>query len=132
MHTFEILDQILRDGLREANLSADISARRTLGASGMHLKGLLFAYITQDGIALKLSPADQVALLAIAGATRYSPGEDPTRANQFVHVPEVLLDDKNRLAAWLRKSWAFVERITPQGRPGSRKTASRLGRNRPR
>jgi TfoX/Sxy family transcriptional regulator of competence genes len=132
MHSFEILDQILRDGLREASLSADISARKTLGASGMHLKGLLFAYITQDGIALKLSPSDQLALLALPGATRFSPGDDPTRANQFVHVPEALLDDRKRLAAWVRKSWAFVERATPQGRPGSRKTASRLGRNRKR
>ena len=130
MHSFEILDQILRDGLREASLSTDITARRTLGASGMHLKGLLFAYITADGIALKLSPADQVALLAIAGATRFSPGEDPTRANQFVQVPEALLDDRKRLAVWIRKSWVFVERSTPQGRPGSRKTVSRLGRSR--
>jgi|GEM_PF-2198690 TfoX/Sxy family transcriptional regulator of competence genes len=132
MHSFEILDQILRDGLREAGLSTDISARRTLGASGMHLKGLLFAYIATTGIALKLSPADQVALLALPGASRYSPGADPTRSNQFVHVPEAMLDDKNRLAAWIRKSWAFVERTTPQGRPGSRKTASRLGRGRAR
>jgi TfoX/Sxy family transcriptional regulator of competence genes len=132
MHSYEILDQILRDGLRQTSLSTDISARRTLGASGMHLKGLLFAYITTTGIALKLSPADQTALLALPGSSRYSPGDDPTRANQFVHVPEALLDDKNRLATWIRKSWDFVERSTPQGRPGSRKTASRLGRNRPR
>jgi TfoX/Sxy family transcriptional regulator of competence genes len=130
MHSFEILDQILRDGLREASLSTDISARRTLGASGMHLKGLLFAYIAPAGIALKLSPPDQIALLALPGASRYTPGADPTRANQFVQVPEAMLDDKSRLAGWIRKSWTFVERSTPQGRPGSRKTASRLGRNR--
>lgn len=130
MHSFEILDQILRDGLRQASLSPDISARRALGASGMHLKGLLFAYITTTGIALKLSPSDQADLLVLPGASRFSPGADPTRANQFVHVPGTMLDDKNRLAVWVRKSWVFVERSTPQGRPGSRKTASRLGRGR--
>jgi len=130
MHSHEILEQILRDGLREASLSADISARRTLGARGMHLKGLLFAYIATTGIALKLSPADQIALLALPGAARFVPGADPTRANQFVLVPEAFLDDKNRLATWIRKSWTFVERSTPQGRPDSRKTASRLGRGR--
>jgi len=70
------------------------------------------AWLSADGVALKLAPADQSELLAHAGARRLvaKPGAAPSRS--YVLVPASIRQDPARLAPWLTRSAA-----APRSRP---------------
>jgi TfoX/Sxy family transcriptional regulator of competence genes len=62
------------------------------------------AWLSASGLALKLAPADQAALLFIDGAARLiaKPGAAPSR--HYIRVPTALCHDTAQLAAWLARS----------------------------
>lgn len=64
------------------------------------------AWLTLGGLALKLAPFDQPALLQHEGASRLiaKPGAAPSR--HYIVLPAALSHDTVRLAAWLAKSAA--------------------------
>jgi TfoX/Sxy family transcriptional regulator of competence genes len=61
------------------------------------------AWLTLGGLALKLAPADQPALLQLAGASRLiaKPGAAPSR--HYIVLPAALSHDTVQLAGWLAK-----------------------------
>jgi len=62
------------------------------------------AWLTTGGLALKLAPADQPALLRLEGAARLvaKPGAAPSR--HYIVLPAALGRDTVQLAGWLAKS----------------------------
>ncbi|MGY3041680.1 hypothetical protein ACVWWQ_003313 [Rhodanobacter sp. TND4EL1] len=62
------------------------------------------AWLTPGGMALKLAPADQQALLRLAGASRLiaRPGAQPSR--HYIVLPPRLSHDTVQLAGWLAKA----------------------------
>ena len=62
------------------------------------------AWLTPAGLALKLAPAEQPALLRIEGTARLiaKPGAAPSR--HYIVLPAALSRDTVQLAAWLAKS----------------------------
>jgi hypothetical protein len=62
------------------------------------------AWLTPGGLALKLAPAEQPALLRIEGTARLiaKPGAAPSR--HYIVLPAALSRDTVQLAAWLAKS----------------------------
>lgn len=61
------------------------------------------AWLTSAGLALKLAPADQPALLQLAGASRLiaKPGAAPSR--HYIVLPASISRDTVQLAGWLAK-----------------------------
>jgi TfoX/Sxy family transcriptional regulator of competence genes len=61
------------------------------------------AWLTSAGLALKLAPADQPALLQLAGASRLiaKPGAAPSR--HYIVLPASISRDTAQLASWLAK-----------------------------
>lgn len=108
MPSYEVIEQILRDALIEAGLASAVQPKKTMGSNAIHLKGILIAHITAQGLALRLSTEDQATLLKVPGASRFTPGNDTSRANQFVYVPDSILDARPHLAGWVKKCWKFV------------------------
>jgi TfoX/Sxy family transcriptional regulator of competence genes len=80
------------------------------------------AWLTPAGLALKLAPADQPALLALAGTSRLiaMPGAAPSR--HYIVLPASLSRDTVQLADWLARS--------AQAAAKSRSAASSSGRRR--
>lgn len=68
------------------------------------------AWLTSGGMALKLAPADQAALLRLAGAARLiaQPGASPSR--HYIVLPAVVSHDTAQLADWLAKTAAAAPR----------------------
>lgn len=62
------------------------------------------AWLSADGLALKVAAADQDELLAIEGARRFrhTPAASPSRG--YIIVPPSLCRDTPRLSAWLARS----------------------------
>jgi TfoX/Sxy family transcriptional regulator of competence genes len=62
------------------------------------------AWVSDDGLALKVAAADQEELLAIEGTRRFrhTPASTPSRG--YIIVPTVLSRDTPRFAAWLARS----------------------------
>lgn len=71
------------------------------------------AWLTLGGLALKLAPADQPALLQLEGASRLiaKPGASPSR--HYIIVPAAVCRDTATLADWLARS-AQVHSGQPQ------------------
>ncbi|MEO5829116.1 MAG: hypothetical protein ABIQ36_00950 [Rhodanobacter sp.] len=68
------------------------------------------AWLTPDGMALKLAPADQSVLLRLAGTSRLiaKPGASPSR--HYIVLPSVVSRDTVQLAGWLAKTAAAAPR----------------------
>ncbi len=62
------------------------------------------AWLTSGGLALKLAPADQAALLRLEGTARLiaKPGAAPSR--HYIVLPAALTCDTVQLAGWLARS----------------------------
>ena len=62
------------------------------------------AWLSAQGLALKLAPADQAALLACEGTARLEarPGLPPSR--HYIVLPASLCRDTAQLALWLERS----------------------------
>ena len=80
------------------------------------------AWVSADGLALKVAAADQEELLAIDGARRFrhTPTAAPSRG--YIIVPTSLSRDTPRFAAWLARSalaapTAQTKRPRPKTRP---------------
>jgi len=62
------------------------------------------AWISTQGLALRLADADQPALLAEEGATRFRHRPDEPPSRDYILVPQALRRDTVRFAEWLERS----------------------------
>nr|WP_233171787.1 TfoX/Sxy family protein [Dyella sp. ASV21] len=73
------------------------------------------AWLSAQGLALKLDVADQDALLTHAGAARFRHREGTITSRGYVIVPPALCRDTGQLAEWLLRSSRAAR--TPKKRP---------------
>jgi len=121
LYTLAIHLELLEDALSHAGLSTAIQKMKMLGGTGLSVKGHFIALIHPQGAALRLSPEDQLHLLTLPGAKRLVFEGDPGRSNQWVVVPERMVDETQHYASWIKKAWKFTQDSVPQARTGKHK-----------
>ena len=62
------------------------------------------AWLSAQGLALRLAAADQDALLALEGAARFRHRPDEPPSRDYILVPPALRSDTARFAQWLEHS----------------------------
>lgn len=94
----------LEDAATHLGCPHDLRFRPMFGGLMAYLDEQPCAWITPTGLALKLAPADQPALLRLEGAARLiaKPGAAPSR--HYIMLPAALSRDTMQLAGWLAKS----------------------------
>jgi TfoX/Sxy family transcriptional regulator of competence genes len=78
------------------------------------------AWLCAQGLALKLAPIDQEALLAYEGAVRFRHKPGAPLSRQYILVPPALRRDTIGLSAWLARTANAVtekKRPRPKTRP---------------
>ena len=87
---------------------ASLRFRAMFGGAGAYAHDVMFASLSDVGLALKFSPADQQELLAMPGVERLRYAPDAPPSKQYLLVPEDVLNDDQALGAWLSRSitWA--------------------------
>lgn len=118
LYTLAIHLELLEDALTHAGLSTSMQKMKMLGGTGLSVKGHFIALIHPKGAALRLSPEDQLSLLKLHGSERLDFPEDPGRNNQWVLVPEGMIDQPNHYAPWVKKALKFTQETVPQARTG--------------
>lgn len=124
MSTNEALD-VLRGELEDAAAHLgklhDLRIKPMFGGLMAWLDGKPCAWMTSTGMALKLAPADQPALLQLAGASRLiaQPGAAPSR--HYIVLPASLSHDTVQLAGWLAKSAQTVAKSQRASSPKRRR-----------
>lgn len=89
---------LLEDILKEIDPAIEFQSKKMFGGAGYYANGTMFAGMYHEHtIGLKLNPADCETLLAIEGA-------EPGFGKNTVDLPVTMLDDRNVLSEWLRKS----------------------------
>jgi len=100
----------LEDAATHLGRPHDLRFKPMFGGLMAYLGEKPCAWLTRDGLALKLAPADQPALLRIEGTARLvaKPGAAPSR--HYIVLPAALSRDTVQLAGWLAKSAAGAAR----------------------
>jgi TfoX/Sxy family transcriptional regulator of competence genes len=100
----DVLRSELEDAAAHLGKLHDVRIKPMFGGLMAWLDGKPCAWMASAGMALKLAPADQPALLQLAGASRLiaKPGAAPSR--HYIVPPASLSHDTVQLAGWLAKS----------------------------
>ena len=87
----------------------ELTFRAMFGGVLAYAAGLPLGSLSDVGLALKLVPAEQEALLAIPGAKRLRYEADQPESKTYVCVPEAMLDDKAALREWIGRAAAGLK-----------------------
>lgn len=118
LYTVAIYQELMEDALAHAGLSSSVQRMKTpLGGTGFTVKNCLVGLVRPEGMALRLSADDQRHLLTIPGSQRLSFPEKPAHDNQWVLLPEAMLEQPNHFASWLKKAWKYHLTCQVAGRP---------------
>ncbi len=114
-------DQLSRAAEAHA-LDMELTFKPMFGGVSAYVGGRVFASLSDIGLALKLPPAEQAALLTVEGAKRlqYEPHAPPSK--QYVVVPTPMQADPAALSPWLARSVEYVLALpAPKPRAGKAK-----------
>ncbi|OOG55487.1 TfoX/Sxy family protein [Rhodanobacter sp. C03] len=102
----------LEDAATHLGKPHDLRFKPMFGGLMAYLDEQPCAWLTIAGLALKLAPADQLALLQLKGASRLiaKPGAAPSR--HYIIVPVAVCRDTAQFAGWLAKSAAHAASAT--------------------
>jgi TfoX/Sxy family transcriptional regulator of competence genes len=100
----EAMRRELEDAAVHLGKPHDLRFKQMFGGLMAYFDEQPCAWLTIDGLALKLAPADQPALLQLDGAARLiaKPGAAPSR--HYIIVPAAVCRDTAQFAGWLAKS----------------------------
>lgn len=100
----------LEDAAAHLGKPHDLRFKPMFGGLMAYLDEKPCAWLLHGKLALKLAPADQLALLRLEGSSRLiaKPGAAPSR--HYVVLPATLSRDTVQLAGWLARSAAGVGR----------------------
>ena len=87
---------------------ADLRFRAMFGGRGGYAHDRMFASLSDVGLALKLSPEDHAAALALPGARRLQYAEDQPISKDKVVMPRAVVNDPAALGGWVRRSVDFT------------------------
>ncbi|MEJ0025100.1 MAG: TfoX/Sxy family protein [Rhizomicrobium sp.] len=94
----------------EAALPAHVDWRfkPMFGGIGVYADDKMCVSLSDIGLAVKLAPAEQDALLKLKGARRlqYEPSAPPSKT--YIVVPDAMLSDRKALGHWLSVSAAHA------------------------
>ena len=87
----------------------ELSFRKMFGGIMGYASGMVFASLSNVGLALKFAPAARDAALALPGAVplRYEP--DAPASKTYVVLPDVVVDDGAALHEWIVTSVAALK-----------------------
>jgi hypothetical protein len=106
----DALRRELEDAAMHLGKPHDLRFKPMFGCLMAYLDEQPCAWLTPGGLALKLAPADQSALLEQDGTARLvaKPGAAPSR--HYIVLPAALSRDTAQLARWLARSAAGAAR----------------------
>lgn len=102
-----------------------ISLRKMFGYPAAFANGNLFIGLHQNDFVMKLSEQDRARFIAEFGERSFEPIKGrPMR--EYVRLPEALLADARKRAAWIRRSLRYAETVAPKAKSSTRKPLPRL------
>ena len=94
---------------------ADISRRKMFGYPAAFASGNVFIGLHQDDFIMRLSEQDRARFTAEFGERTFEPMKGrPMR--EYVRLPEELLADARKRAAWIKRSLRYAEAIVPKAK----------------
>lgn len=116
----EMQDQ-LSAAVETLNLDSGLSFKAMFGGVSGYMEGRVFASLSNRGLALKLSPGDQAALLQEPDAQRLRYEPDAPESKQYIVVPNAVQAEADALAAWVKRSVDYVAALpAPKPKPKKR------------
>lgn len=118
-NTLDALQDDLSAALETVDLDGELLFKPMFGGVCAYVEGRVFASLSDMGLALKLPPPAQAALLAVDGAQRLRYEPDAPESKSYIVVPPAMQEQPDTLAAWAAQSVEFV-RSQPAPKPRKR------------
>lgn len=96
--------------------------RLMFGYPSAFVDGQMFAGLFGDGLFLRLGEADRTALLALPGATPFSPMGRPSK--HYVVLPPSMLEDEEAVKGWMSRALAFAKTLPKKAPKAKRKAGA--------
>ena len=97
-----------------------ISRRKMFGYPAAFANGNLFIGLHQDDFIMRLSEQDRARFSAEFGERTFEPMKGrPMR--EYVRLPEALMADADKRAAWIKRSLGYAEAIAPKAKTTTKK-----------
>lgn len=103
----EMQDQ-LSEAAETLALDTELVFKPMFGGVCAYIQSRVFASLSNVGLALKLSPADQTELLKTEGAKRLQYEPDAPESKQYIVVPASIRTQNEEFAPWVKRSADFV------------------------
>jgi TfoX/Sxy family transcriptional regulator of competence genes len=116
----EALRRDLQDAATHLGRPHDLRFKPMFGGLMAYLAEKPCAWLSSEGLALKLAAADQAGLLAHAGATRFRHRPEAPPSRGYIVVPPALCRDTAQLADWLARSASAAVPAKKRPRPKAR------------
>jgi len=118
-HDPKVLQTALEAAARPLNL--DLTFKPMFGGIMGYTQGRVFVSLSNVGLAVKLSPADQRALLEHDGAEYLRYSKEEPASKQYVKLPTAWIGQDDQVAPWLKKSAEYVMTLpAPKKRPAKK------------
>lgn len=101
-----------------------ITHRKMFGYPAAFANGNLFIGLHQDDFIMRLSEKDRARFSAEFGERTFEPMKGrPMR--EYVRLPETLMGDARKRAAWIKRSLGYAETIVPKVKTTTKKKPPR-------
>jgi len=107
-YSLEQLQDQLSKSAESLGIDTDLTLRAMFGGISGYYQGRVFASLSNIGLALKLPANAQDELLQVEGAKRLQYEPDAPVSKQSVVVPDTMLSETEKLAAWVKRSTDHV------------------------
>ena len=85
-----------------------VEAQRVSSRTSFTIQGSLFAFLTKEGVVVKLHPRQQEDALKVRGSSAHSPSRKREDGDDLVELPLETKRDLNQALPWLRRACRFV------------------------
>ena len=110
---FPELQVVVTEAAGISSPEKEVTFRAMFGGAGVYVEGVIFATLSNVGIGLKLSAADQVELLMLEGAKRLQYDESMPPSKQYIQPPTSMETEPVVLSKWVKLSMDHVLTLPP-------------------
>jgi TfoX/Sxy family transcriptional regulator of competence genes len=100
-----------------------VSRRKMFGYPAAFANGNLFIGLHQSDFIMRLSEQDRVRFVAEFGERTFEPMKGRLM-REYVRMPEELLGNARKRAAWIKRSLQYAEAISPKAKPKTKGRSS--------
>lgn len=107
--TLDNLQESLDKEFEKLGFDSKLNYKNMFGGRGAFFEGVMFASLSNVGLALKLSQEDQILFLKLPNTKRLQYSSKAPVSKTYVVVPDSMIGNSDLLGTWIKRSLLFLK-----------------------